>query len=58
MFGGTMLESSVGTAASAQLFATLPTLKWGCQLFDPLLLKDDSRQSTHRQAITRVLIAG
>jgi hypothetical protein len=53
-----MLESRVGTAASAQLFATLPTLKWGCQLFDPLLLKDDSRQSTHRQAITRVLIAG
>jgi muconate cycloisomerase len=41
LFGGTMLESGVGTAASAQLFATLPRLKWGCQLFGPLLLKDD-----------------
>jgi muconate cycloisomerase len=37
LFGGTMLESGVGTAASAQLFATLPTLSWGCQLFGPLL---------------------
>jgi muconate cycloisomerase len=41
LFGGTMLESGVGTAASAQLFATLPRLKLGCQLFGPLLLKDD-----------------
>jgi muconate cycloisomerase len=41
LFGGTMLESGVGTAASAQLFATLPTLSWGCQLFGPLLFKDD-----------------
>jgi muconate cycloisomerase len=40
LFGGTMLESGLGTAASAQLFATLPTLKWGCQLFGPLLMKD------------------
>jgi muconate cycloisomerase len=41
LFGGTMLESGVGTAASAQLFSTLPTLRWGCQLFGPLLFKDD-----------------
>ena len=41
LFGGTMLESGVGTAASAQLFATLPTLNCGCQLFGPLLFKDD-----------------
>ena len=41
LFGGTMLESGVGTAASAQLFATLPALEWGCQLFGPLLMKDD-----------------
>jgi muconate cycloisomerase len=41
LFGGTMLESGVGTAAAAQLFATLPSLRWGCQLFGPLLLKDD-----------------
>jgi muconate cycloisomerase len=41
LFGGTMLESGVGTAASAQLFSTLPSLRWGCQLFGPLLFKDD-----------------
>ena len=41
LFGGTMLESGVGTAASAQLFSTLPSLQWGCQLFGPLLFKDD-----------------
>jgi muconate cycloisomerase len=41
LFGGTMLESGVGTAASAQPFSTLPTLRWGCQLFGPLLFKDD-----------------
>jgi muconate cycloisomerase len=41
LFGGTMLESGVGTAASVQLFSTLATLRWGCQLFDPLLFKDD-----------------
>jgi muconate cycloisomerase len=41
LFGGTMLESGIGTAASAQLFSTLPTLRWGCQLFGPLLFKDD-----------------
>jgi muconate cycloisomerase len=41
LFGGTMLESGIGTAASAQLFSTLPKLHWGCQLFGPLLFKDD-----------------
>jgi muconate cycloisomerase len=32
---------AVGTTASAQLFSTLPTLRWGCQLFGPLMFKDD-----------------
>ena len=41
LFGGGMMESAVGTAASAQLFSTLPTLRWGCRLFGPLLLKDN-----------------
>lgn len=41
MYGGTMLEGSVGTAASAQLFATLPHLAWGTELFGPLLQTDD-----------------
>jgi muconate cycloisomerase len=41
LYGGTMLESGIGTAASAQLCATLPTLAWGTELFGPLLLTED-----------------
>ncbi|PXW25639.1 muconate cycloisomerase [Paraburkholderia caballeronis] len=40
MFGGTMLESGIGTAAYAQLFSTVRGLDWGCQLFGPLLFGD------------------
>lgn len=35
------LASGIGTAASAQLFSTLPKLRWGCQLLGRLLFKDD-----------------
>jgi len=41
MYGGTMLEGAVGTAASAHLCATLPSLAWGTELFGPLLLTQD-----------------
>lgn len=41
LYGGTMLEGTVGTAASAHLFATFPKLAWGTELFGPLLLTDD-----------------
>lgn len=41
LYGGTMLEAGVGTAASAQLFATLPSLTWGTELFGPLLLTEE-----------------
>ncbi len=40
LFGGTMLESGIGTAASAQLFLTILRLDWGCQLFGPKLFSD------------------
>lgn len=40
-YGGTALESSIGTAASAQLFAALPELSIDCELIGPLLLVDD-----------------
>lgn len=40
-YGGTMLEGGVGTAASAHLFATLPSLPWGTELFGPLLLTEE-----------------
>jgi muconate cycloisomerase len=41
LYGGTMLESAVGTAASAHLFATFPNLAWGTELFGPLLLTEE-----------------
>lgn len=41
LYGGTMLEGGVGTAASAHLCATLPSLAWGTELFGPLLLTEE-----------------
>lgn len=41
LYGGTMLEGTIGTAASAHVFAALPNLDWGTELFGPLLLTDD-----------------
>jgi muconate cycloisomerase len=41
LYGGTMLEGGVGTAASAQVFSTLPKLAWGTELFGPLLLTEE-----------------
>ena len=41
LYGGTMLEGGIGTAASAQLCATLPALAWGTELFGPLLLAEE-----------------
>ena len=40
-YGGTMLETSVGSAASAQVFSTLGPKNHGCELFGPQLLVDD-----------------
>ena len=41
LYGGTMLEGSIGSMASAHGFSALPQLAWGTELFGPLLLKDD-----------------
>ncbi|MEJ8823303.1 muconate/chloromuconate family cycloisomerase [Variovorax humicola] len=41
IYGGTLLEGSVGSIAAAHAFAACPTLAWGTELFGPLLLKDD-----------------
>jgi muconate cycloisomerase len=40
-YGGTMLETSLGSAASAHVFATLPGTHHGCELFGPQLLVAD-----------------
>lgn len=41
LYGGTMLEGAVGTIASAHVFATFPHLKWGTELFGPLLITEE-----------------
>lgn len=41
LYGGTMLEAGVSTAAAVQLFSTVAHLDWGTELFGPLLLKDE-----------------
>jgi muconate cycloisomerase len=41
LYGGTMLEGSIGTLASAHAFLTLRQLTWGTELFGPLLLTEE-----------------
>jgi muconate cycloisomerase len=41
LYGGTMLEAGVATAASAQVFATFPSLGFQTELFGPLLLTEE-----------------
>lgn len=41
LYGGTMLEGGIGTAASAHLFSTIGKLEWGTELFGPLLLTEE-----------------
>ncbi|KAB0508992.1 muconate/chloromuconate family cycloisomerase [Pseudomonas moorei] len=41
IYGGTALESSLGTAASAHLYASLPEIHLGTELFGPLRLQAD-----------------
>lgn len=48
-YGGTMLETSIGSAASAHVFSTLGPQHHGCELFGPQLLVDDI--VTQRMAI-------
>ena len=40
-YGGTMLESSIGSAALVALYAAAPDLSWGSELFGPLRLDGD-----------------
>src|SRR4051794_5185762 len=41
LYGGCLLESSVGAAAHLQAFATFRELEWGCEHFRPQILTDD-----------------
>ena len=41
LYGGCLLESSIGAAAHLQAFATLRDLSWGCEHFGPQILVSD-----------------
>jgi muconate cycloisomerase len=41
LYGGCLLESSIGAAAHLQVFAGLRDLVWGCEHFGPQILSDD-----------------
>jgi muconate cycloisomerase len=41
LYGGCLLESSIGAAAHLQVFAGLRDLAWGCEHFGPQILTDD-----------------
>ncbi|MFJ1340128.1 muconate cycloisomerase family protein [Pseudomonas caricapapayae] len=41
LYGGTMLEGSIGTLAAAHAFVTLNKLTWHTELFGPLLLTEE-----------------
>ncbi|WP_298960629.1 muconate/chloromuconate family cycloisomerase [uncultured Methylobacterium sp.] len=41
LYGGCLLESSVGAAAHLQVFSTFRRLEWGCEHFGPQILTGD-----------------
>jgi len=41
IYGGCLLESSIGAAAHLQVFAGLRELAWGCEHFGPQILVND-----------------
>ena len=50
LYGGCLLESSIGAAAHLHVFACLPTLAWGCEHFGPQILVDDLVEEPLRYA--------
>ncbi|MFC5431633.1 muconate/chloromuconate family cycloisomerase [Paraburkholderia denitrificans] len=41
LYGGTMLEGAFSTIASAHLFSSFARLRWGTELFGPLLITEE-----------------
>jgi len=41
VYGGTLLEGSIGTAAALHAWSTIPQMQFGTEMFGPLLLQDD-----------------
>ena len=50
LYGGCLLESSIGATAHLHAFAGLRTLDWGCEHFGPQILTDDLVQEPLRFA--------
>jgi len=54
LYGGCLLESSIGAAAHLQVFAGLRELAWGCEHFGPQILVDDLVEQPLRFADFRI----
>ncbi len=48
LYGGCLLESSIGAAAHLAAFSTMPKLEWGTEHFGPRILVDDLVTETLR----------
>ena len=56
IYGGTMLESSIGTAANLHVYASLPQLHEGCELIGPSCWPPRSSRSLSRLRDGHVLV--
>ena len=54
LYGGCLLESSIGAAAHLQVFGGLRELAWGCEHFGPQILVDDLVEQPLRFADFRI----
>ena len=54
LYGGCLLESSIGAAAHLQIFGGLRELAWGCEHFGPQILVDDLVEQPLRFADFRI----
>jgi muconate cycloisomerase len=54
LYGGCLLESSIGAAAHLQVFAGLRELAWGCEHFGPQILVEDLVERPLRFADFRI----
>jgi muconate cycloisomerase len=54
LYGGCLLESSIGAAAHLQVFTGLANLAWGCEHFGPQILVDDLVEEPLRFADFRI----
>jgi muconate cycloisomerase len=57
-YGGTTIETSVGTAAAAHAFCSCAPLTAGTELFGPLLLADDIAENPARYHEGKLLLGG